>query len=297
MDNNIHYHSCPICGSSGIFEFIKTKDFTVSSQSFAIYRCNDCEGAFTQDAPQESEIHNYYKSDEYISHTDSRKGLVNRLYHLARSISLNSKSKLIDRETAAKGKLLDIGSGTGHFAAMMKNLGWKVTALEPEPAAREMAEKLHGLQTFHPSALFDLEDHQFNAITMWHVLEHVHDLHGYLNKLNYLLAGKGKLFIAVPNFKSYDAMKLGKFWAAYDVPRHLYHFSPTSMKRLLEKHGFRLVKTIPMPFDSFYVSMLGTKYEKGRTDWLRSLWLGLVSNLKSMRDKSSASSLIYVAAK
>ena len=298
MSNQIHYTLCPVCGSAGISEVFKVKDNTVSQEYFEIYHCRNCQVRFTQNPPSETSIGAYYKSEEYISHTDTSKGLINRLYRFVRNFSLNQKKKLVEKETGLKnGSLLDVGSGTGHFASAMKKADWKVTGLEPDEGARDVASKEHSIELLPSGELFNLSEKRFNAITLWHVLEHVHDVKKYMQTFKKLLADTGRLFIAVPNYKSYDAEKYKEYWAAYDVPRHLYHFTPQTMQWLMKECGLTIVDVKPMWFDSFYVSLLSSKYKNGNTKWVGAFWTGLISNFKAMSDAKKCSSVIYIISK
>jgi SAM-dependent methyltransferase len=193
--------------------------------------------------------------------------------------------------------LLDIGAGTGAFANQMVQSGWNVLGLEPDEFAREKALSNYDLKLQELTALSSLVGETFDAITLWHVLEHVHDLHGYLEKFLEILKPEGRLIVAVPNYTSYDASYYKENWAAYDVPRHLYHFSPKSMHILLEKKGFVLETIKPMWFDSFYVSMLSEKYKYGKQNLLRAIWVGLRSNYKALSVTEKCSSVIYVIRK
>ncbi len=294
----IHYTACPSCGSANLNEVLSATDHTVSHETFAILECRDCHLRFTQDVPDAASIGHYYRSDDYISHSDTSKGLVNRLYHLIRRQTLSDKRRLILSATRLeRGRLLDIGAGTGAFAAYMKQHEWEVTGLEPDETARERADALYNLRLLPAGQLYSLPADSFDAITLWHVLEHVHALHPYLDQLKKLLRKGGRIFIAVPNYTSYDAEVYKSYWAAYDVPRHLYHFSPDAMERLLEQHGLYLQATQPMWFDSFYISMLSEKYKNGRGNVLKAAVTGAWSNLKAFVDKSKCSSQVYVVGK
>jgi 2-polyprenyl-3-methyl-5-hydroxy-6-metoxy-1,4-benzoquinol methylase len=298
MINQINYTLCPVCGSAGIAEALKVKDNSVSQEYFHIYHCSNCQVRFTQNAPTEEAIGAYYKSENYISHTDTAKGLINRIYRSVRNYSINQKTKLIKTVTGlSKGSLLDVGSGTGYFAAAIKNEGWDVTALEPDEGARKIAIEQHSLKEIPVAELFSLPDNKFDAITLWHVLEHVHDVNKYVTAFKNLLNENGKLFIAVPNYTSWDAKEYGENWAAYDVPRHLYHFTPHTMKLLMMQQGLRIVDMKPMWFDSFYVSLLSSKYKNGSTNWIGALWTGMISNFKAMNDVKKCSSVIYIIGK
>jgi SAM-dependent methyltransferase len=291
----IHYNVCPACGHANISPVLIAKDHTVSGESFPVWECKQCTLRFTQDVPDEAHIGSYYKSDNYISHTETKKGLINGLYHFVRKKTLAGKFSLIKKETGVeKGKLLDIGAGTGAFSSYMEKQGWQITALEPDAGARERAFDLYGLKMQPSSSLPQLNAEAYHAITMWHVLEHVHELHRYLDEIKRLLATNGKAFIAVPNYTSYDAEHYREYWAAYDVPRHLYHFSPAAMKLLLKQHGLTLHKTSPMWYDSFYVSMLSEKYKTGAANNIGAVFSGLKSNRKAITDAARCSSLIYI---
>lgn len=291
----ITYKYCPGCGTAAIAPKLFVKDHSVSGQLFDIWQCNACSLRFTQHVPALLEIGPYYQSDNYISHTDTKKGLVNILYHMVRNTTLRRKKVLIERVTAIQhGDLLDIGAGTGAFCGYMKKHGWAITGLEPDEATRNRAAALHGVALQHTDELLHLPAASFDVVTLWHVLEHVHALHEYMHQVRRVLKTEGKAFIAVPNYTSYDAGVYKAYWAAYDVPRHLYHFSPLSMKRLLQQHGLKLLDAMPMWYDSFYVSILSEQYRKGAPAYLAAFITGLISNAKAMLNKERCSSLIYV---
>ncbi len=292
----ILYDSCPVCGSKNILPVISAKDYTVSLENFEIWECKHCTLRFTQNIPEQDEIGPYYRSENYISHSDTSKGFINKIYHSVRKHTLRQKKNLVERSTGIrKGNILDIGCGTGAFLNTMEKANWKVTGLEPDDNARKKALELYGLQFASPEKLFSLPHKNFDAITMWHVLEHVHDLHAYINQIKNLLKPHGKLFIAVPNHTSYDEEIYKEFWAAYDVPRHLYHFSPKSMRELLSLHGLGIISKKPMWYDSFYVSMLSEKYKTEKSNTLRAFFNGMISNTRAIANVDECSSVIYVA--
>jgi len=295
MKETIHYTQCPVCGAAAVKQVMQAKDHTVSDELFPICECASCTARFTQDVPAADSIGPYYKSENYISHTNTSKGLVNSLYQWVRKRTLKQKRKLVQQVTGVQaGSILDLGSGTGAFAGEMKSNGWQVTALEPDEDARKVAAESFGVTLQDISGFYQLADAQFDAITMWHVLEHVHDLQGYMAKLKTLLKEKGRLIIAVPNYTSGDATVYGESWAAYDVPRHLYHFSPVSMKGLVEKHGMKLLGYQPMWYDSFYVSLLSSKYKYGKTRLAGAFINGLRSNISAMGNVQRCSWVNYI---
>ena len=295
----IHYSLCPLCGSAQISPVLTAMDHTVSKESFSIWQCAGCTLRFTQDVPDAGSIGPYYRSDSYISHSNTSKGLVNRLYHMVRKQTLSDKYRLIASATRMRrGRLLDIGAGTGAFAGYMREMGWEVTGLEPDETARAVAKSDHGVDLIGMDELFTFPPDSFDAITMWHVMEHVHELHRYVETLKTLIRRNGRIFIAVPNYTAYDASVYGEMWAAYDVPRHLYHFSPDAMGRLLTQHGLQLQLTQPMWYDSIYISMLSEKYKhNGRGNALKAAMVGLYSNVRAFVDKSRCSSLVYVVSR
>ncbi|MES1197830.1 MAG: class I SAM-dependent methyltransferase [Chitinophagaceae bacterium] len=298
MAQIIHYTNCPVCGSTDLVDVLSTTDYTVSGETFMIIECNSCTLRFTQDVPDAVSILPYYKSEDYISHTNTSRGLINRLYKFVRLRTMITKRKLVEKSTGlAKGSLLDIGSGIGTFVNEMKQHGWHTTGLEPEPEARETSKKLYNLDLKATAELNKLPANSFDAITLWHVLEHVHDLHDHMQQLKILLKQNGRLFIAVPNYTSKDAEIYKQFWAAYDVPRHLYHFSPGSIKKLLEKNGLKLVQCKPMWYDSFYISLLSSKNKKGKADMVAAFWNGLSSDIKALSNVEKCSSVIYIISK
>ncbi len=298
MSNLITYQQCPLCSSGNITEVLRAKDYTVSQEIFGIWHCNDCSGRFTQNVPIDDAIGAYYRSKDYISHSDTKKGFINRIYHFVRNYTLQTKRKLAQKASGLrKGSLLDVGAGTGAFVSTMQQAGWAVTGLEPDTVARENALNNHQLNLQNPNSLFTLPAAGFNVITMWHVLEHVHQLHDYIETFSKILKNDGVLLIAVPNYTSYDAAVYKEHWAAYDVPRHLYHFSPQSMQQLMQKHGFIVKEYKPMWFDSFYVSMLSEQYKTGNNSLIKAVWNGFVSNLKALGNVQKCSSVIYIITK
>ena len=294
----VSYTSCPVCDNREIAFKLTATDFTVSHEQFEIWECSSCTLRFTQNIPDGEHIGKYYISEEYISHSDTKKGLINSLYHKVRKRTLNLKRKLITTNTGIpSGNILDIGAGTGAFLHTMKQAGWNATGIEPDETARGKAKELYGIEFRENEQLFALPDNSFDAITMWHVLEHVHDLQAYVKKLRELLKPDGHIFIAVPNYTCYDEEAYKEYWAAYDVPRHLYHFSPRSMKALIKRNALTLKKVAPMWFDSFYVSLLSEKYKNGKTNYASAFINGCLSNLKALMNKERCSSVIYIIKK
>jgi 2-polyprenyl-3-methyl-5-hydroxy-6-metoxy-1,4-benzoquinol methylase len=269
------------------------KDYSVSKEEFEL-KINE-EFGFLETIPQPSkeDLPRYYESEDYISHTDTKRNLFEKVYHLVRSISLKRKLKLINTLSKDSKMLLDVGCGTGDFLLTAKQNGWNVKGIEPNPQAREIANSKTNNAVSNIESLLDLEKQSFDVITLWHVLEHLPNLEEHIQLFQSLLKPNGRLVIAVPNFKSYDATYYKSFWAAYDVPRHLWHFSRTSISKLFSKYDMEVEETLPMKFDAFYVSLLSQKHKTGKMNPILSFWVGWRSNMKALTSKEY-SSLIYV---
>lgn len=290
---NIHYENCPICNKQEFEHYQSVEDWAYSKKQFEIVRCSNCSFALTQNAPDQESIAEYYHHADYVSHTDTNEGLFFKIYHIVREKMLNKKRKWVEKH-AKKGSVLDIGAATGYFLSNLKNNNWEVLGFEPEKNAREIAKSKHNIDLiddFEP--LFSVNK-KFDAITMWHVLEHVHELNLYFEYFKKLTKEDGKVFIAVPNYTSFDAKYYKEDWAAWDVPKHLWHFNPKSFKMLSEKHGFEIEKMYSLPFDSFYVSLLSEKSFLGK---IRAVFVGTFSFFKEIINVENGSSVLYVLKK
>ncbi len=270
--------------------FLTVTDYSVSKETFELYYDQDLDLLITSPQPSPENLGRYYESNDYISHTDSKRSLFEKAYHFVKGIALKNKLNLINNCSSIKGNLLDIGAGTGDFLLTAKQNGWNTIGVEPSEKAKGIAIG-KGIQ--FSDSTEELESNSFDVITMWHVLEHVPNLEIQIKELKRLVKPNGTIIIAVPNFKSYDANYYGKFWAAFDVPIHFWHFSKTAIKLLFEKEDIKLEKVLPMKFDSFYVSLLSEKYKNGKMNFVKAIWIGLVSNWKA-NSSSEYSSHIYV---
>lgn len=266
-------------------KYLKTKDFLVSGESFNLIYDRERELLKTIPQPKLEELGKYYESQDYISHTDEKKGLLSGVYQIVKKWSLRKKTKLIFSQNSGIGSLLDVGAGTGDFLKVASESGWKVHGMEPNKKAASLAlDKGIALK----NSLEEFKGEQFDVVTLWHVLEHIPNLDETISLLTDLVKPGGTLIIAVPNYKSFDAAYYGEFWAAYDVPRHLWHFSKTAIEKLFSQN-FKMEKVEPMIFDSFYVSLLSEKYKNGNSFSLKAFWIGLKSNLKAKTTKEYSS--------
>ncbi len=284
--------ACPLCNHTTMSNKMVVKDHAISKESFVIVECDKCRFQFTNPRPTASQLSKYYESPDYISHASSAKSIMDLLYRLARQYMLRKKLGWIKSLASTDSSLLDFGCGTGSFLNVCRNAGWQVKGVEPNAHARATAEKLN-IPVF-PSLNEMPQDQQFSVITLWHVLEHIADLHDTMNQLRQLLKANGHLVLALPNHRAEDANLFGEHWAGYDVPRHLYHFTPDDVKTLARNYHFSIVKTLPLKLDAYYVSLLSAKYQN--TSSIKSLQTAFRSNTKA-GSTGNYSSLVYILKK
>lgn len=270
---------------------ISVTDYSVSQEEFQLVYDEDLDYFLTQPVP--NNLDTYYESDAYISHTDSTKSFQDKLYQYVKKINLRTKTNLINKYASDQKTLLDVGAGTGAFLKHALNNNWTIEGVEPNIKARELAQQKDIILA---SSFTELKQHQYDVITLWHVLEHLPNLEQQISQLHKRLKPGGTLIIAVPNFKSYDAQHYKEFWAAYDVPRHLYHFSRNTINRIFSKNHFRLLSTKPMLFDAYYVSLLSEKYKTGNSNFITAFLVATRSNIQACFTKEY-SSIIYVLKK
>lgn len=273
--------------------YLKVKDYSVSGENFKLIENHEYGFLETTPQPSLNKLPEYYKSEDYISHTNSKRNLFEKAYHVVRKISLKNKLNLINSLSNDTKHLLDIGCGTGDFLQIAQQNYWSVFGIEPNKYARSVANKKTNNSVFDTEQLLKFKNQTFDVITLWHVLEHLPNLEHQVHSFKQLLKPNGTLVIAVPNYKSFDAIHYKNFWAALDVPRHLWHFNKASISKLFKKQSMQVVKTKPMVFDAFYVSMLSEKYKTGKMNPVKGICIGLFSNIKSIVTKEP-SSRIYI---
>lgn len=290
----VSHNICPLCFSHRISLHLKCTDHFLTGEEFDLFKCHGCGFVFTRGYPDEDSISKYYESDDYISHDDRAKGLLNHIYLLVRKIMLQRKKRIVEKITGIKkGRILDIGCGTGYFAATMKKGGWHVTGIEPNKKAREFGAGHFGIDIISPENISDIPDKSLDAVTLWHVLEHLHDPFKYSDEIDRLLKPGGICIAALPNNNSSDAYYYGRFWAAYDLPRHLWHFNPSTFSLFWENKGFKVINTKSLPLDVFYISILSEKNRGSIIPSLKGLMTGLLFAAESAIDINRSSSLIY----
>lgn len=280
---------CPICKSRDFHPRISVKDYSITHETFELITCAKCSFVITSPRPEPKYLSRYYQSENYISHSATKKGIINKLYHGVQRFNLFLKYKAIS-QYVPRGTWMDYGAGNGAFLAYIKEKGHSVQGFEPDKKARSIGAQ-KGISISDSSEYYD-SARQYASITMWHVLEHVPELNDIIQAHHTHLLDDGLLTIAVPNHHSYDARFYKNFWAAYDVPRHLWHFSEKNIKELVSPQGFEFIKKVPMQFDAYYVSMLSEKYKKGYL--MRGVLLGMLSNFYARVSGYPFSSQIYI---
>ena len=296
--DKIHTSKCPVCNAEIFEKLFDCTDFLVSNEHFSLFKCAACGFVFTQDFPAENVIDKYYNVAEYVSHSDTKRGIVNFLYHFARKIALRSKVKMVQKYVAIKkGTLLDIGAGTGYFLNAMTKAQWTVCGIEKSATARNFAKQKFGLTLFENDKLENFADSSEDVITLWHVLEHIENLNITFETIYRILQKDGVLIVALPNRNSADARHYRKWWAAYDVPRHLWHFSSQVFTKFAENHNFKIIKIKAMFFDPVYISMLSEKNKSTFAAAVFGLIKGTFFTIKSVFNKKNCSSLIYILKK
>jgi len=276
--------------------YLTTKDYSVSGETFQLIYNVDLDILETFPKPKDENLSAYYKSEDYISHTNAKRNVFEWVYQFIRNIALKRKLNLINSFQTETKKVLDVGCGTGHFLEKAQANGWQITGIEPNANARVIANKKTNNSVFDTSELQHLQPNSFDVITLWHVLEHLPNLKEQIRQLKALLKPNGRLVVAVPNYKSYDASHYKSYWAAYDVPRHLWHFSPKGIQNVFSKFNMHVLSQQPMTFDAYYVSLLSEKYKTGLMNPFKAFWIGWRSNYKAKRTKDY-SSLIYILKK
>lgn len=272
--------------------FMKIKDHFLTQEEFEIIE-TETSGVY-KTYPVPENLAPYYDSKDYISHHQDSGSLKEKLYKVLQNINLNYKKKLLI-EYAGKGKkVLDYGCGAGEFIKYIEK-DFDSYGFEPNPVARKYAKSKVKKSTVIED-LNILPDQSINIITLWHVFEHIDNQGDILDKFYNKLTDKGLLIIAVPNPTSDDALRYKEYWAAYDVPRHVYHFSKNGMERLMNNEKWKIRKIKPLLLDSFYISMLSEKYKKSSLFWIKGLFYGLISNVKASKT-GEFSSLIYIIEK
>ncbi len=277
---------CPLCKSGLFLNTLEVKDHAVSQEAFIICRCQNCGLKFTNPRPSEEAIVPYYDFPEYFSHDDNAKNLTQFLYQQVRKVAISGKIKLLNKLKPAKGQYLDYGCGTAELLVKAQNEGWEVTGVEPSTKARNLANsKLEG-KVF--DSLSSLSKSTYDIISLYHVAEHIHELRKTIKYLLNTLKSDGYILIAVPNPDSYDAIKYGKYWAGWDVPRHLYHFNQQTMTHFAEIFDLQLVMKKPMRFDSYYVSLLSEGYKNPKQPIPLKYWKAIQAGSKSNRKATQA---------
>lgn len=285
-------NKCPWCGSEKAQINLWLKDEFLSKEDFHICECLNCGLSYTMPRPNKEKIGEYYKSEEYYSHQENKKGFIPRLYESVKKVNLKHKYNLATQGLNV-GKMLDIGCGVGDFLHTAEEHGWTCTGVEPSEDAKAIAKTKTKANIINSEDMEKIPDASFDLITMWHVLEHVDDLKWQIEQLHRLTKTKGRIVIAVPNYKSYDGQYYKELWAAYDVPRHMSHFNKTVLSNIFKSKNLELVRTDKLIWDAYYISYMSEQYKQHKFPLLKGTFRGCISNCKARRTKEW-SSMVYI---
>ena len=285
-------NKCPWCSSEKAQINLWLKDEFLTKEDFHICQCLSCGLLYTMPRPTKEKIGAYYKSEEYYSHQENKKGFIPRIYEAVKKVNLKTKYKLATKGMET-GKMLDIGCGVGDYIHFAEEHGWKCMGVEPSEEAKTIAQKRIKGKIINSEELENIPDETFDVITMWHVLEHIDDLKWQLTQLQRLVKKDGRIVIAVPNYKSYDAQYYKELWAAYDVPRHLNHFSKPTIVKIFNSSGLKLMKIEKLVWDAYYISYMSEQYKHHSLPLIKGAYRGLMSNCKARRT-GEWSSMVYI---
>ena len=289
-------NTCLVCGHTEFINELTCTDFVATGENFNLQRCKKCTFLFTNPRPNTDEIGKYYQSDKYVSHAGKKEGfgIMYKIYDIVRNYSITQKLNLIKKYNSS-GNLMDLGCGLGYFLdGAAKDKTFNCIGVDVSDDTIKYVKDTFGYDVKNELELDQLAHNNYDVITQWHVLEHVHYLNERMIQLNKLLKKDGTLFIAVPNSNSWDAKKYKEYWDGYDVPRHLYHFNKNSMKLLMEKHGFTIIETKPLLFDAPYISMRSEIHQINNFTMLRGAINGLISNLSAIVTRDYSTLLFIV---
>lgn len=251
-------YSCPVCKSTSYRVFLKgCKDILYRcSGEWTLLECIHCQVVYTVPILNEGNLLEYYPAD-YSPYNILLTGLRERTISgfLRKAAMLPYKVRFGSPECVqqpfGEARLLEVGCGSGEFLKSMTRLGWKCWGLDVSPLAVKQAKKSAPDAVIIQSTLTEVVfEEPLDVIAMFNVLEHLPDPVESLHKCFEILAPGGKLLIGIPNVGSYEAKLFGRYWRGLDIPRHLFHFRESELRRLIEACGFTVLKVRPMMFAS-----------------------------------------------
>lgn len=287
---------CPVCKNSSFSDFLTCEDYVATNERFKLIKCSSCDFVFTSPRPESDKCSKYYESSKYISHQDEDNSLIIKLYRLVRNRNMKWKINTIEKYHTNKGQLLDYGCGLGDFLNYSKQQGWNSVGLDISENARKTVKERYNIDVFPNSDIFKLDEKSKEVISLWHVLEHVYNLDETLNEFKRILKDNGTLFIALPNRQSWDGNHYKNYWDGYDVPRHIYHFTPKDLEVLMKRIGFKIVEKQGMFFDAFYICMRSEMHKGNKLKFILGGIKGMISNIKAYKS-NNYSSILYIIKK
>lgn len=295
--SRIEYTNCIVCGSTDFSEKRSIQDWLVSNETFSLKECHTCSFRFVSDPPAAEDAGAYYETEEYVEHSDNRDGIINRMYHVGRKWMMNYKLKMLKRYSTGT-SILDVGSGAGYFLNFMKQNGYQTNGIEISAKAVANCKEKYGIEAFSPSDFMEQTvPGKYDLITMWHVFEHVYQYDEYFKSFENYLTKDGALVIAMPNYYCLEEKHYKNYWNGYDVPRHLWHFTPDTFPRFAADRGFEVVKMHNLPLDPFYNCMISASYKKSPTFLPFTAFVGLLSSIRALFSFQRSSSVVYILRK
>lgn len=287
----MEYISCNLCGSSDNEKYYQVRDYNYGMPGvFTIVQCRRCGLVYLNPRPTQGEISSFYPESRYhpFKAIHGAGATIPGSTHWKRALWLTRRTQV--------GTVLDVGCGSGLFLLAMGALGWNCVGVEPNETAAQHAREVAGLEVLAGDVFAINQVATYDVITLWDVLEHVHSPLDVLVHCNRLLNSDGVIALHAPNWASIERRLFGERWTALDSPRHLYHFSPGTIKQLLKRSGFRVetlhAKAPVLTLASNVLRWAGDRlYREGRS---KAFMAKTQSNRKSSPKRLSLIHLVHI---
>ncbi|MBC8257126.1 MAG: class I SAM-dependent methyltransferase [Candidatus Marinimicrobia bacterium] len=286
--------NCIVCGKNISTAYIEVSDrLSKSPELFQLVKC-DCNFVYLNPRPSQANISTYYNSPEYDPHNNLKNNKLGKLYKLVQSVALRFKFRRIS-SFHKSGKILDVGGGNGEFAAFMALQGWKVVLQDKISKIDNLRDRENIIAVQNLEKI--KKDECFNVITLWHSLEHIHNIEELYSQINRLLKPDGILLIAIPNINAPEKPFFNNKWAPFDAPRHLYHFQLNTLNELCNRYKFEIVRKFSLFQDTPYNILLSLS-ENTPFQFLRGMLVFCYSIIVTiLRGPEHSSSLLVICRK
>ena len=248
---------CPLCGTTDATELLETGVRSITGETYRVVQCSECDLRYTRPLPVPDELEAVYGQDYIIYHSVATTARRPWRLNVDALTSLYMQTLFWDRRRALlgrrPGRLLDVGCGTGDFLLTLKQRGWNVCGTEFSDAACAMA-RARGIPVEQAElASVGFPDRYFDVVTLWHVLEHLEDPFATLAEVRRILRDDGLLIVEVPNSACLAFRLCKKDWFMLEVPQHVQHFTPHTLRSLLQRAGFEPVYRQNLRFWNFHI--------------------------------------------